>query len=119
MQSGWSQRRAWRGSPSAIRCAAASATSLSRPSGRCTSRRFSSFRRPSATTACNVSPGCPRNGKGDPLFSVAGAKAYKKDLKNIELHLLDTGHFALEEDAPAIAEHIEAFMATKVSRKAR
>ncbi|MFP2927669.1 alpha/beta fold hydrolase [Pyxidicoccus sp. 3LG] len=58
-------------------------------------------------------------GKGDPIFGVPGAHAYKKDLKNLEVHLLDTGHFALEEEAPAIAEHIAAFMSAKVVRKVR
>ena len=34
-------------------------------------------------------------GRGDPIFTVAGAEAYAKDLRTIETHFLDTGHFAL------------------------
>lgn len=48
-------------------------------------------------------------GKGDPLFLPAGAEAYKRHLPKAELHFFDTGHFALEEDAPAIAEEIIRF----------
>ncbi len=52
-------------------------------------------------------------GKGDPFFSVEGATAYLRDLPQAELHLLDTGHFALEEDGPVIAEHISQFLAPR------
>ncbi len=48
-------------------------------------------------------------GKNDVIFPAEGAEAYKKDLKNISFHLLDTGHFALEEEGKAIAKHIHAF----------
>jgi hypothetical protein len=37
----------------------------------------------------------------------------KCDLKNIEVHLLDTGHFALEEDGDAIAGYIATFSTSK------
>ena len=40
-----------------------------------------------------------------------GAHPYRRDLKNIEFHLLDTGHFALEEDEDKIADLITCFMA--------
>lgn len=49
-------------------------------------------------------------GKNDPAFGVDGATAYLRDLPQAELHLLDTGHFALEEDGPLIAKHIRAFL---------
>jgi pimeloyl-ACP methyl ester carboxylesterase len=49
-------------------------------------------------------------GRNDPFFTVAGAQAYLRDLPEAELHLLDTGHFALEEDHDAIAAHIRRFM---------
>jgi len=49
-------------------------------------------------------------GKNDEIFPEAGAHPYKRDLKNIDFHLLDTGHFALEEDSQAIAEHIRRFL---------
>ena len=49
-------------------------------------------------------------GKNDPFFTEAGARAYLRDLPKAELHLLDTGHFALEEDGPAIAGLVREFM---------
>ena len=49
-------------------------------------------------------------GKNDAIFPAAGAYPYKRDLKNVELHLLDTGHFALEEDGELIARHIRRFL---------
>ena len=42
-------------------------------------------------------------GANDEIFPAAGAHPYKRDLENLELHLLDTGHFALEEDGHRIA----------------
>ena len=49
-------------------------------------------------------------GKNDPFFTVEGAKAYQRDLPKAELNLLDTGHFALEEEGDLIAERIKAFL---------
>ena len=49
-------------------------------------------------------------GRNDPFFTEAGAKAYLKDLPNAELHLLNTGHFALEEDGAHIAALIRQFL---------
>ncbi len=49
-------------------------------------------------------------GQNDPIFPAEGAHPYKKDLKNLEFHLLDTGHFALEEDGGLIAEYIREFL---------
>jgi len=51
-------------------------------------------------------------GQNDPFFTVPGAKAYLKDLPKAELHLLDTGHFALEEESETIADHIRRFIPT-------
>lgn len=53
-------------------------------------------------------------GKNDYIFPAEGAHPYKRDLKNLEFHLLDTGHFALEEDGQVIADYIRNFMATKL-----
>ncbi len=47
-------------------------------------------------------------GKNDPFFIPAGAQAYKKDVPDATVVLLDTGHFALEEEADTIAEHTNA-----------
>jgi pimeloyl-ACP methyl ester carboxylesterase len=50
-------------------------------------------------------------GINDIFFTVEGAKAYLRDLPKAELHLIDTGHFALEDNAPFIAERIRTFFA--------
>ena len=49
-------------------------------------------------------------GKNDPIFPAEGAHPYKRDLRNLEFHLLDTGHFALEEEGELIAELIRDFL---------
>jgi len=54
-------------------------------------------------------------GKNDHIFPAEGAHPYKRDLKNLEFHLLDTGHFALEEDGEVIADHIHHFLDKRVA----
>ncbi|WP_412542652.1 alpha/beta hydrolase [Longispora sp. K20-0274] len=49
-------------------------------------------------------------GTGDPFFLVPGAHAYLRDLPDAELHLFDTGHFALEEKLSEIAPLIARFL---------
>jgi pimeloyl-ACP methyl ester carboxylesterase len=49
-------------------------------------------------------------GKNDPFFTVEGAKAYRRDIPNAELHLIDAGHFALEDFGGFIAERIRKFL---------
>jgi pimeloyl-ACP methyl ester carboxylesterase len=49
-------------------------------------------------------------GRHDPAFIPAGAEAYKRDLPNAHVHLLDTGHFALETHATEIAQLIRSFL---------
>ena len=49
-------------------------------------------------------------GKNDEIFPEAGAHPYKRDLKTLDFHLLDTGHFALEEDGDVISKHICDFL---------
>lgn len=49
-------------------------------------------------------------GEHDYIFPAEGAHPYKKDLKNLEFHLLNTGHFALEEKGEEIAEYILKFL---------
>lgn len=53
-------------------------------------------------------------GKNDQGFLVEGADAYKRDLENLEFHVFDTGHFALEEDGDTIAERIRQFLASRL-----
>lgn len=50
-------------------------------------------------------------GQNDVIFPAAGARAYLTDLPDAELHLLDTGHFALEDKAGEIGALIARFMA--------
>ncbi|AYL95387.1 alpha/beta fold hydrolase [Mucilaginibacter celer] len=50
-------------------------------------------------------------GKNDYIFPASGAGPYKRDLKNIEVHLLPTGHFALEEYGFEMAKNIDRFLA--------
>lgn len=54
-------------------------------------------------------------GKNDYIFPAEGAHPYKRDLKNLEFHLLDTGHFALEEDGQVIADTIRRFLNQQVA----
>ncbi len=49
-------------------------------------------------------------GKNDQIFPVEGAYPYKRDLKDLELHVLDTGHFALEEEGETIATLMRRFL---------
>jgi pimeloyl-ACP methyl ester carboxylesterase len=49
-------------------------------------------------------------GKNDFIFPPEGAAPYSRDLKNLETHLLDTGHFALETHGEEIASRIETFL---------
>jgi pimeloyl-ACP methyl ester carboxylesterase len=55
-------------------------------------------------------------GRYDPSFTVAGAKAYADDVPTAEVHLLDAGHFALDQKSPEIIALIETFMAAKVAK---
>jgi len=48
-------------------------------------------------------------GKNDTVFPTEGAVPYQRDLPNAEMHLLDTGHFALETHVEEIASNIEKF----------
>ncbi len=50
-------------------------------------------------------------GANDPSFIAAGGAAFKKDVPDAEIHLLDAGHFALDEKTNEIAGLILDFMA--------
>ena len=52
-------------------------------------------------------------GRNDIIFTKEGAIPYQRDLKNIQIHLLNTGHFALEEEGELIAELISRFLLTR------
>lgn len=49
-------------------------------------------------------------GSNDPYFIPAGAQAYRRDLPDAEIHLLDAGHFALETHHLEIAGLIRDFL---------
>ena len=49
-------------------------------------------------------------GRNDPAFIPPGAEAYLRDLPNAELHLIDAGHFAVEEQAVLITRYMVRFM---------
>lgn len=55
-------------------------------------------------------------GKNDKIFPPAGAYPYLRDLPKAELHLLDTGHFALEEESARIGALMRRFLARSVKR---
>ena len=54
-------------------------------------------------------------GKNDFIFPEAGAHPYKRDLRNLEFHLLDGGHFVLESHGAFIAKEILDFLKREVS----
>jgi pimeloyl-ACP methyl ester carboxylesterase len=55
-------------------------------------------------------------GRNDVIFPASGARAYLKDLPQAELHLLDTGHFALEDRGAEIAQLMRDFLQRKLPR---
>lgn len=54
-------------------------------------------------------------GRYDPSFIVPGAEAYGRDLPDAEIHLLDAGHFALDEATDAVARLSRDFLARHVA----
>ncbi|MGG6295087.1 alpha/beta fold hydrolase [Leptolyngbya sp. AN02str] len=54
-------------------------------------------------------------GRYDPTFLPAGATAYQRDLPDAKIHLLDTGHFALETHAEEVSALIRAFLDSTIS----
>jgi len=53
-------------------------------------------------------------GEHDEIFPAAGAEPYRRDLENLEYHLLDTGHFALETHGQEIADLMRDFLNRKI-----
>jgi pimeloyl-ACP methyl ester carboxylesterase len=49
-------------------------------------------------------------GRHDPSFTVAGAHAYARDVPDAEIHILDAGHFALDEKLDEIAALVSDFL---------
>ncbi|TGP13044.1 alpha/beta hydrolase, partial [Mesorhizobium sp. M2D.F.Ca.ET.233.01.1.1] len=55
-------------------------------------------------------------GKYDPSFTVAGAHAYQRDVPDAEVHVLEAGHFALEEASDEIAALTRRFVQRVAAR---
>ena len=55
-------------------------------------------------------------GKGDAFFPESGAEGYKRDLKDIDYNILNTGHFPLEEEGDFIVAKMRQFM-SKIGSK--
>ena len=53
------------------------------------------------------------SGKQDKLFVAAGAEAFKKDIKDAQIKLLNGGHFVLEEKHAEAASVIKSFLFAK------
>ena len=53
-------------------------------------------------------------GKYNLFFTVTGAEAYRRDMPDAEVHLLDAGHFVLETHNSEAAEFIRSFLAGKI-----
>lgn len=56
-------------------------------------------------------------GANDPIFTQEGGRAFQRDVKDAELHMLDTGHFALEDHCDEIASFVRSFYDRKVKGK--
>jgi pimeloyl-ACP methyl ester carboxylesterase len=54
-------------------------------------------------------------GKNDKIFPADGAYPYKRDLPEVEFHLIDTGHFVLEDKADEVVPLIRDFLIRKVA----
>ena len=57
-------------------------------------------------------------GVADPVFLAEGAQAFLRDLPQAELHLLDTGHFALEDKADEMVPLIRQFLSRHLPTRA-
>lgn len=55
-------------------------------------------------------------GTNDAIFPAAGAQAYLKDLPHAEIHLLDSGHFALEDKGQEIAALMQDFLNRNIGK---
>jgi pimeloyl-ACP methyl ester carboxylesterase len=55
-------------------------------------------------------------GKNDPFFTVGGVEALRRDVPDAEVHLLNGGHFVLEEQPVNIAGIIREFIIRRVEQ---
>jgi pimeloyl-ACP methyl ester carboxylesterase len=57
-------------------------------------------------------------GQYDPSFTIAGAGAYRRDLPEAEIHLLEAGHFAMDEAVDEIAILTRQFLERQLATEA-
>ncbi|MFG0288428.1 MAG: alpha/beta fold hydrolase [Rhodopirellula sp. JB044] len=53
-------------------------------------------------------------GEHDAFFPVPGAEGYRRDVKDVDFNILNTGHFALEEEGPFIARKVREFLGKRI-----
>jgi pimeloyl-ACP methyl ester carboxylesterase len=80
----------------------------------CASKAFEGFAEAQATNADRLGQERLRLLGG--IFSADGAHPYKRDLPDVEFHVLDTGHFAPEHKADEIVPLIRDFLERQVAR---
>src|SRR5436190_22374569 len=56
-------------------------------------------------------------GKNDGIFTVEAAELFKRDIPSAELHLFDTGHFALEGEVDRIGSLMHEFLDRTINKK--
>ncbi len=56
-------------------------------------------------------------GANDPIFTQEGGRAFARDLKTPELHMLDTGHFALEDHCDEIVGLVRSFYDRRIAMR--
>jgi pimeloyl-ACP methyl ester carboxylesterase len=49
-------------------------------------------------------------GKHDPSFDISEPEAYRRDVPQAEIHILDAGHFAMDTAADEVAELVRGFL---------
>ncbi len=51
--------------------------------------------------------------KNDAFFPVPGAEGFRQDVRDLDYNILETGHFALEEDSVLIADKMRKFLSAR------
>jgi pimeloyl-ACP methyl ester carboxylesterase len=54
-------------------------------------------------------------GANDEIFGPEGAHAFRRDLPQAEIHLIESGHFALESHLETITQHIRGFLSRAIA----
>ncbi len=56
-------------------------------------------------------------GKNDFIFPPTGAEPYKRDIKDLDFHLVDSGHFSLEDKSEEIGDLMIKFLDKHVGKE--